>query len=276
MPNSAVAVFTAVPSEFSRVSPLMPTKSFLPGLILVFCAVASFCSVAAERRAPAQSNSASTTLIETASRQYENGQLDQAAATLERALHIQPNNPATLHYLGVLRLQQGQHQQAETLAARSNMRVGRNVELRNRNFQLIQAAQQAQSSGTPPNAKEDLVAVQKGLEEETQRRREEEMAVVEQSTPDTGRDAGNFASAEADRVSDAPTAGIAGPEGKLQMANVEPVRAYAEVDIPRGHMPPPGKCRIWFPDRPPGHQPAPGKCKKLRYRVPSGAYLVRG
>jgi tetratricopeptide (TPR) repeat protein len=247
----------------------MPTKCFLPGLILVFCAVASFCSVAAERTAPGQSNSASTTLIETASRQYESGQLDQAAATLERALHIQPNNPATLHYLGVLRLQQGQYQQAETLAARSNMRVGRNVELRNRNFQLIQAAQQAQASGTPPNAKEDLVAVQKGLEEEIQKRREAEMAVVEQSTLDTGR-------AETDRVSDATTADSAGPEGKLQMADVEPGRAYAEVEIPRGHMPPPGKCRIWFPDRPPGHQPAPGKCKKLRHRVPSGAYLVRG
>ncbi|KZN20215.1 MULTISPECIES: tetratricopeptide repeat protein [Pseudomonas] len=254
----------------------MPTKSFLPGLILVFCAVASLCSFAAERRVPAQSNSASTTLIETASRQYENGQLDQAAATLERALHIQPNNPATLHYLGVLRLQQGQYLQAETLAVRSNMRVGRNVELRNRNFQLIQAAQQAQSSGTSPNAQNNLVAVQKGLTEETQRRREAEMAAVEQSTQNTGRDADNFTRAEANRVSDAPTAGRAGPEGQLQMVNVEPEPAYGEVEIPRGHMPPPGKCRIWFPDRPPGHQPAPGKCKKLRYRVPSGAYLVRG
>jgi hypothetical protein len=175
-----------------------------------------------------------------------------------------------------LRLQQGQYQQAETLAARSNMRVGRNVELRNRNFQLIQAAQQAQSSGTPPIGKEDQVEVQKGLEEETQRRREAQMAVVEPSTPDTGRDAGNFASAGADRVSDVPTAGRAGAEGNLQMVNVEPERAYAELEIPRGHMPPPGKCRIWFPDRPPGHQPASGKCKKLRYRVPSGAYLVRG
>jgi Tfp pilus assembly protein PilF len=276
MPSSVVACFTAVPFEFSRVRPLMPTKSFLPGLILVFCAVPSLCSVAAERSAPAQSNSASTTLIETASRQYENGQLDQAAATLERALHIQPNNPATLHYLGVLRLQQGQYQQAETLAARSNIRVGRNVELRNRNFQLIQAAQQAQSSGTPPNAKEDVVAVQKGLEEEAQRRREAEVAVAEQSTPDTGNDAGNLARAEAYRGLDAPSAGRAGPEGKLQMANVEPERAYAEVEIPRGHMPRPGKCRIWFPDRPAGHQPAPGKCKKLRHRVPPGAYLVRG
>ncbi|MDR7285028.1 selenocysteine-specific translation elongation factor [Pseudomonas corrugata] len=214
----------------------MPNKSFLPGLILAFCAVASLGSVAAERRAPSQSNSASTTLIETASRQYETGQLDQAAATLERALHIQPNNPATLHYLGVLRLQQGQYQQAETLAVRSNMRVGRNVELRNRNFQLIQAAQQAKASGTSPNAREDVVAVQKGLEEEIQRRREAE----------------------------------------LQVASVQPVPVNDEVEIPRGHWPPPGKCRIWFPDRPPGHQPAPGKCKKLRDRVPSGAFLVRG
>ena len=248
----------------------MPTKSFLPGLILAFCAVASLCSVAAERRAPSQSNSASTTLIETASRQYENGQLDQAAATLERALHIQPNNPATLHYLGVLRLQQGQYQQAETLAARSNMRVGRNVELRNRNFQLIQAAQQAKASSTTPNTKEDQVAVQKGLEEEAKKRREAELAAAEQA------DAGNFTSAKAESVSDSPTAGAPRPEGELPVASVEPEPAYDEVAIPRGHWPPPGKCRIWFPDRPPGHQPKPGKCKKLRHRVPAGAYLVRG
>ena len=248
----------------------MPTKISLPSLLLAFCVVTSLCSVAAERRAPSQSNSASTTLIETASRQYGDGQLDQAAATLERALHIQPNNPATLHYLGVLRLQQGQYQQAETLAVRSNMRVGSNVALRNRNFQLIQAAQQATASSTSPNAKEDQVAVQKGLEEEAKKRREAELAAAEQA------DAGNFTSAKAESVSDSPTAGAPRPEGELPVASVEPEPAYDEVAIPRGHWPPPGKCRIWFPDRPPGHQPKPGKCKKLRHRVPAGAYLVRG
>jgi hypothetical protein len=176
----------------------------------------------------------------------------------------------------VLRLQQGQYQQAEALAARSNMRVGRNVELRNRNIQLIQAAQQAQASSTPPNAEEDLVAVQEGLEEEAERRREAEIAAVEQSAPDTERHAGTFARAEAELVSDSPTGGRPRPEGELQVASVEPEPAYDEVEIPRGHWPPPGKCRIWFPDRPPGHQPAPGSCKKLRYRVPFGAYLVHG
>jgi len=268
-----VACFRAVPAEISRVHPLMPTKSFLPGLLLVLCAVASHCSIAGERIAPTQSNRASTTLIETASRQYENGQLDQAAATLERALHIQPNNPATLHYLGVLRLQQGQYQQAETLALRSNVQVGGNVELRNRNFQLIQAAQQARASNTPPQAREGQVAVQKGQDEQIQ---EAQMAPVEQPAADTGQQAGIFDRVKAAWASVSPTADKPQPEEAVQMASVAPAPAYDEVVIPRGHLPPPGKCRIWFPDRPPGHQPAPGRCKKLRHRVPPGAFLLHG
>ncbi|CAI8730589.1 TPR_REGION domain-containing protein [Pseudomonas sp. IT-P218] len=231
----------AVPSEISRVCPLMPTKRFLPSFLLAFCAVASFGPVAAERKTPAQSNSASTALIETASRQYESGQLDQAAATLERALHIQPNNPATLHYLGVLRLQQGQYQQAQTLALRSNMRITGNEALRNRNLQLIQAAQQAQASGIPPKAQENPVAVQKAREAEV-------------------------------------AAATAGPQsaGQFKVAALEPEPASDEITIPRGHWPPPGQCRIWFADRPPGQQPPPGSCKKLRKRVPPGAVLMQG
>ena len=49
-----------------------------------------------------------------------------------------------------------------------------------------------------------------------------------------------------------------------------------QVDVPPGHMPPPGKCRVWFPHRPPGQQPPPGSCHELRYQVPPGAHLVRG
>lgn len=50
----------------------------------------------------------------------------------------------------------------------------------------------------------------------------------------------------------------------------------ADSPIPRGHMPPPGACRVWFLGRPPGHQPPPGPCEQLEWRVPHGAILVRG
>lgn len=46
----------------------------------------------------------------------------------------------------------------------------------------------------------------------------------------------------------------------------------AGLHIPHGHRPPPGSCRVWYPDRPAGHQPPPTSCD---VRVPRGAVLVR-
>lgn len=48
------------------------------------------------------------------------------------------------------------------------------------------------------------------------------------------------------------------------------------VEIPRGHMPPPGECQIWYPNLLPGQQPPPGDCYELEHQVPPGAVLVRG
>ncbi|HEV2743251.1 MAG TPA: hypothetical protein VGV91_08860 [Rubrobacter sp.] len=50
-------------------------------------------------------------------------------------------------------------------------------------------------------------------------------------------------------------------------------REEGGLKIPNGHRPPPGSCRVWFPDRPPGHQPPPGPCD---VDVPAGAVLIVG
>ncbi|MEE9550697.1 MAG: peptidoglycan DD-metalloendopeptidase family protein [Candidatus Binatia bacterium] len=68
---------------------------------------------------------------------------------------------------------------------------------------------------------------------------------------------------------------IVEPDRRSQGIVVErgrPEPAY--LPVPPGHLPPPGKCRIWFPDRPPGHQPPPGDCRVLRREVPPGAHLI--
>jgi hypothetical protein len=47
------------------------------------------------------------------------------------------------------------------------------------------------------------------------------------------------------------------------------------VTIPRGHVPPPGTCRVWHADRAPALQPPPGACPTIEL-VPAGAYLIYG
>lgn len=76
-------------------------------------------------------------LLERADRQYMDQDLDSAAATLERALRIEPRNPLLWHRLANVRLDQGQIDQAMQMAAKSNSLAGSNHSLLARNWQLI-------------------------------------------------------------------------------------------------------------------------------------------
>jgi hypothetical protein len=48
----------------------------------------------------------------------------------------------------------------------------------------------------------------------------------------------------------------------------------AALGIPPGHLPPPGKCRVWIPGTPPGHQPKAGSCSAVARSIPPGAWLI--
>jgi predicted Zn-dependent protease len=82
-------------------------------------------------------------LLEGARADAAGGRLANAAASLERALRIEPRNPRLWQELARVRLKQGDHAQAESTAARSNSFAGGDNVLRAENWRLIAQARDA-------------------------------------------------------------------------------------------------------------------------------------
>ena len=77
--------------------------------------------------------------------QYEHsGKSNEAAATLERALRIEPKNPLLWQRLGALHLRQGNWQQAIAMAKKSNFLAADNKKLQLTNWKIIEQASAAQ------------------------------------------------------------------------------------------------------------------------------------
>ena len=84
-------------------------------------------------------------LMESARADSAAGRLSTAAASLERALRIEPRNPRLWHELARVRLKQGEYAQAESMAARSNSWAGDDGALRAQNQLLIDQARDARA-----------------------------------------------------------------------------------------------------------------------------------
>lgn len=89
-------------------------------------------------------------LMSRAGERVESGDLDSAAATLERALDLEPRNPFIYQRLSAVRLEQGQASQSETLARKSNSLAGDNPYIKADNWRIIAQARsiQGDSVGT--------------------------------------------------------------------------------------------------------------------------------
>ena len=71
------------------------------------------------------------------------GRLANAAASIERALRIEPRNPRLWNELARIRFQQRNYAQAEATAARSNSFAGADSALRESNAEIIDRARRA-------------------------------------------------------------------------------------------------------------------------------------
>ena len=92
---------------------------------------------------PAKENIAVAGLMETARADAASGNLAGAAASIERALRIEPRNARLWHELARMRLKQGEYAQAENVAARSNSWAGDDRALRAENWRLIAESRKA-------------------------------------------------------------------------------------------------------------------------------------
>ncbi|MGZ8493336.1 MAG: hypothetical protein ACXWZS_14155, partial [Gemmatirosa sp.] len=52
--------------------------------------------------------------------------------------------------------------------------------------------------------------------------------------------------------------------------------SYGSRAVPRGHLPPPGLCRIWIDGVPPGRQPRATDCATARRNRPANARILYG
>ena len=129
-------------------------KSTLLKLLLMISLVVSVETLYAASYIKVDSSSAVKALLIDASNAYKRGiqetdpvkknhDLEQAAASLERALRINPRQPTLWHNLAGVRLTQGDWMRAANLATNSNMHAGNDVQyyqLRIRNWMLITLA----------------------------------------------------------------------------------------------------------------------------------------
>jgi len=125
VPESAPAVTTPVPAQ-----ELPPYKEEIQEL-------------PEEKPAQEKGAPAVVALLDDADRYSASGKKQQAAASLERALRIDPKNPLLWHKLARLRLEEGQWDQALAMAKKSNVLAAGDKKLQSDNWLIIARAREA-------------------------------------------------------------------------------------------------------------------------------------
>lgn len=121
----------------------------IPALLLGACAALT------PAPPPVSDNAAVLALVDQAHAEAADHRLQGATGTIERALRIEPRNPFLWQELARLHLAQGDYDQTESLAARSNSWAGENRLLRAANWRLIRDARLARGDAAGAQEAED-------------------------------------------------------------------------------------------------------------------------
>ena len=71
--------------------------------------------------------------------------------------------------------------------------------------------------------------------------------------------------------------GLGGILGRVILPQAGTTGPRELAGVPRGHYPPPGECRVWYPNRPAGQQPPATNCDRLAsVRLEPGAFILHG
>jgi len=126
-----------------------------PLAALALVALAAGCVSVPPPPPPVSENSAVVALVETARGDDGAGRHADAAATLERALRMEPRNPRLWQELARVRLNEGSYEQAETLAGRSSSWAGSDNRLRAENWRIIAEARRGRGDTAGAQAATD-------------------------------------------------------------------------------------------------------------------------
>ncbi|PWV59072.1 tetratricopeptide repeat protein [Plasticicumulans acidivorans] len=105
-----------------------------------------------------QGNTAVVALLDSAAGYVQSGDLDKAAASLERAQRIEPRNPSILYDLAQVRAHQGQYAQSEAMASKAIGMAGGDKALQAKAWRLIAAVRRAGGNAAGGDAAEAQAA----------------------------------------------------------------------------------------------------------------------
>jgi tetratricopeptide (TPR) repeat protein len=128
-------------------------RRLLPAVTLP--ALLAACAALAPVPPPVSDNAAVLALVDQAHAEAADRRLQGAMGTMERALRIEPRNPYLWQELARLHLAQGDYDQTESLAARSNSWAGTNRQVRAANWRLIAEARLARGDEAGAREAED-------------------------------------------------------------------------------------------------------------------------